>query len=193
MDKIAMKKQILILSAVLALMLLLFYLFAWKPQMAKLDELGKHKIEEERKLQAAKNTLVALQEAKKNAANVEVELIKIANKMPVEPELPSLIVGIQNMANDAGVTLKSIRPGEPTSMGEFSEMKISANLYGSYSAIIDFLRRTEKASRAFKVDSISIRVAEYPDLDLNVAMSVFVMDNNQEIPAAPAQSVSVKK
>ena len=185
LDKLALKKQIIILVAIAALMFVLFYMFGWSPQVSKLDELSKKKTEQEQRLQAAKNTLLMLEEVKRNAADAEIEYIKLSNRMPSSPELPSLIVEIQNISNDAGVELVSLSPGEPSSTGEYNEMKISAVMNGSYVALIDFLRRVEKASRAFKVDNINIKVTQYPDLNMNTSISAFTMGEGTSTPPPP--------
>ena len=166
-------------------MFVLFYLFGWSPQVVKLDELAKKKVEQEQRLQAAKNTLSRLEEVKRNAANAEIEYIKLSNRMPSSPELPSLIVEIQNISNDAGVELVSLSPGEPSSVGEYNEMKISAVMNGSYVALIDLLRRVEKAPRAFKVDNINIKVTEYPDLNMSASISAFTMGEGTSTPPPP--------
>jgi len=175
------------LVVILILMLVLFYLFAWKPQVEKLDEIGKQRVEEEQKIQAAKNTLIRLEEVRKNVANAEVELIKLANKIPKDPELASLIVEVQNMATDAGIDLLSIKPSEPAPVGEFNEMKVNISGKGSYVAIIDFLRRTEKAHRALKVTNVDVRLneQEYPDLGLSLTMSAYTVGDGVQ-PAEPA-------
>lgn len=185
LDKLALKKQILILAAIAALMFVLFYMFGWSPQVSKLDELSKKKTEQEQRLQAAKNTLLMLEEVKRNAADAEIEYIKLSNRMPSSPELPSLIVEIQNISNDAGVELVSLSPGEPSSTGEYNEMKISAVMNGSYVALIDFLRRVEKAPRAFKVDNINIKITQYPDLNMTASISAFTMGEGTSTPPPP--------
>ena len=177
LDKLALKKQIIILVAIAALMFVLFYMFGWSPQVSKLDELSKKKTEQEQRLQAAKNTLLMLEEVKRNAADAEIEYIKLSNRMPSSPELPSLIVEIQNISNDAG--------------GEYNEMKISAVMNGSYVALIDFLRRVEKAPRAFKVDNINIKVTQYPDLNMNASISAFTMGEGTSTPPPPPPMKSV--
>ncbi|MBS3908293.1 MAG: type 4a pilus biogenesis protein PilO [Actinobacteria bacterium] len=194
LDKLALKKQIIILAAIVALMFVLFYMFGWSPQVSKLDQLSKEKTEQEQRLQAAKNTLSMLEEVKRNAANAEIEYIKMSNRMPSSPELPSLIVEMQNISNDAGVELVSISPGEPSSIGEYNEMKISAVVNGSYVALIDFLRRVEKAPRAFRVDNINIKTERYPDLNMTASICAFTVGEGISAPPPPppAQNAPVQ-
>ncbi|HCG99713.1 MAG TPA: hypothetical protein DE036_08010 [Actinobacteria bacterium] len=70
-------------------------------------------------------------------------------------------------------------------------MKISAVMNGSYVALIDFLRRVEKAPRAFKVDNINIKVTQYPDLNMNASISAFTMGEGTSTPPPPPPMKSV--
>jgi hypothetical protein len=106
--------------------------------------------------------------------------------MPADAQLPSLIVELQNIADDAGVELASIKPSEPKPLGDYSTIDFSMSITGSYVTIIDFLRRIEKAPRAMTVNSIDISVASYPDLVLNFTVSAFTMGTPGTSAAVPA-------
>lgn len=186
-------------------MLLLFFLLLWRPQMARLDELDKKIVQEEERYKVAKSTLERLKEVKKKAAAAEVELVKITKQMPPEPKLPEFIEEVQDMANDAGVEFIMIRPGKPekpekpgetNQVSEYNEMQIEASARGSYVAIIDFLRRIEKAPRALKVTKIEVKLSDkkpYPDLDLNMTVSAFTMEGSkQAVSPSQVKSASIK-
>jgi Tfp pilus assembly protein PilO len=184
MGKLNIKQQSMVLLVAFLLMVGLFYFFAWTPQLTLLDDIAQQSKAEEDKIQAAKAKLAMLSEVKKNAANAEVELIKIQNQMPSDSQLPSLVVEFQNMANDAGVNLVSIKPGNPKAMGEFSTIDTNLAVVGSYVSLIDYLRRIEKSPRAMTVSTIDIAVAEYPNLTLNLTTSAFTM-GAAGVPVAP--------
>ncbi len=188
-----MKQQVIILIAVFVLMVALFYVFAWSPQAAKLAELDQQRATEETKLDTAKSTLTMLVQVRKTASESEFELVKIRTKMPSEPELPTLLVSLQSIADDAGVALLSITPGEPASQGDFSEIAISTSVSGSYVSIIDFLKRLEKASRELRVNTVNVASGTtYPDLDVKLTMSAYTMNNEmQTVPAVPGQSAAI--
>lgn len=192
MNKLTTKQQIIALVAVLVLLLLAFYMLAWSPQKAALDDLYKQRAEAEKSLDAAKNTLIMMGQVKKNMAEAEVTLIKITNKIPAEPSLPALIVELQAIANDAGVDLQTLSPATPVSQGEYSEIQINASITGSYSALIDFLRRIENASRALKVSQIDVKVVSYPDLGLSLTVSAFAMGASDSSATPPSQTASAQ-
>jgi len=194
MNSMVIKRQIATLIAVLVLMVGAFFMLAWRPQTQKLADLESQWQEQSKRIATAKTTISMLDEKRRSAAKTEAELVGIKSKMPTEAELPVLIVEMQNIANDAGVSLLSIRPGGLTSQGEFGEMQIGISAEGSYVAIIDYLRRVEKASRALKVNSVDIKVKEYPDLSLNLSVSAFTMGGSGESSdKPPAQSAAAKQ
>jgi len=195
MNKLAMKQQVIILVAVFVLIVALFYVFAWSPQVARLAELDQQRATEETKLETSKSMLAMLVQVRQNASESEFELVKIRTKMPSQPELLTLIVALQNIADDAGVDLQSITPGMPTSQGDYGEVAISASVSGSYVSIIDFLKRLEKASRELRVNTINVATGQnYPDLDVKLAMSAFTMnDTTQTAPAVPSQNAAVSQ
>jgi Tfp pilus assembly protein PilO len=187
-NKLNTKNQMIIIGAALVLMVVLFYFFAWTPQLTQLEDLDNQAKAEQGKIEAAKAKIAMLSEVKKNAANAEVELIKIQNKMPADAKLPSLVVELQNMANDAGVKLVSIKPSEPKAMGDYSSIDMNLSVVGSYVSLVDFLRRVEKSTRSMSVATIDISVAQYPDLALNLTATAFTMGvaGAPATPGAPA-------
>jgi len=193
MNSMVIKRQIATLIAVLILMVGAFFMLAWRPQTQKLADLESQWQEQSRRIETARTTISMLDEKRRSAAKTEAELVSIKSKMPTEAELPVLIVEMQNIANDAGVNLLSIRPGGLTSQDEFSEMQVGVSAEGSYVAIIDYLRRIEKANRALKVNSVDVKVKEYPDLSLSLSVSAFTMGGSGDSSnKPPAQSAAAK-
>ncbi|MEW5707110.1 MAG: type 4a pilus biogenesis protein PilO [Actinomycetota bacterium] len=162
--------------------------------MATLAGLESQWMAEEARFQQAKDSLVMLEEVRNNAAKTEAELASITSKMPSELELASLITELQNIANDAGVNLISIKPSATTPKDGFTELNVNISAVGSYVSLIDFIKRIENAQRQLKVDTIDIRVSQYPDLSLNLMLSAFTIDETgKAAPPLPVQSASANK
>ncbi len=190
MDKIVAKKQILILVGILVLMLVAFFMLVWKPQSERIADLGNRRTAEEAKVQTAKTTLAMLEEKKKSAASVEADLVRIKKQMPTDAELPDLINQLQDIADDAGVGLVSIKPGTLAAKGDFSELQVNLTVEGSYVSLIDFLRRVETAQRMFKTSTIDLKVKQYPDLTMSTALSAFVMGSGESSATVPAKAAT---
>lgn len=190
MDKIVAKKQILILVGILVLMLVAFFMLVWKPQSERIADLENQRTAEETKLQTAKTTLAMLEEKKRSAASVEADLVKIKKQIPTEADLPDIVDQLQDIANDAGVGLVSIKPGTLAAKGDFSELQVNIIIEGSYVSLIDFLRRVETAQRTFKTSTIDLKVKQYPDLTMNAALSAFVMGSGESSTTVPAKTAT---
>lgn len=117
----------------------------------------------EMELSTAKTLLARRQEAKAQAVLTEVDLMRIANQVPDSPQLPSLIVELQSVANDSGVTLVSISVGgvEVLEVGAdgvvpmYDRLPITIEYTGAWTELIDFNRRISRLQRGVRVRSTS--------------------------------------
>lgn len=115
----------------------------------------------EMELSTAKTLLARRQEAKAQAVLTEVDLMRIANQVPDSPQLPSLIVELQSVANDSGVTLVSISVGgvEVLEVGAdgvvpmYNRLPITIEYTGAWTELIDFNRRISRLQRGVRVRS----------------------------------------
>jgi Tfp pilus assembly protein PilO len=115
----------------------------------------------EMELSTAKTLLARRQEAKAQAVLTEADLMRIANQVPDSPQLPSLIVELQSVANDSGVTLVSISVGgvEVLEVGAdgvvpmYNRLPITIEYTGAWTELIDFNRRISRLQRGVRVRS----------------------------------------
>lgn len=116
-------------------------------------------IETEKANLASAQALVARrQSAKAQSAANEVELMRIANQVPDSPQLPSVIIEIQDLANAAGVELMQLQVGdvEPApplqdgTVPAYSRLQITVTFDGSWVEVIDFTRRVNKLDRGIR-------------------------------------------
>jgi type IV pilus assembly protein PilO len=175
MKKFTFKQQLVILIFFLVLTLVLFFVFGWRPQVKRLAEINKEKIEQEKKLKEARLTVARLKQAEKEASQMQVELIKLSNKMPPEPDIPTLIVELQDIANDSGVDIKSFNPTEPKMNGDYGELNLNLSAQGTFMEITNFIYHLESAIRAYKINSLSIAPADYPELRFDLQATTYIL------------------
>jgi hypothetical protein len=124
--KLTSKQKMLAVIALIVVVILAAVLLVVVPKFGELAQLDAD-------LQAAADqvtqtqTLVAqLEQAKSNASLTQAELLALANQMPENPELPSVLIELQDVSNSAGVRFERITPGEavgdPT--GRFKEIAL---------------------------------------------------------------------
>jgi type IV pilus assembly protein PilO len=147
---------------------------------------------------AQTQTLLAqLQQAKANAAITQAGLLQLANQFPENPELPSLIIELQDVSNSAGTRFNSVSPQEPiVPPGQaFTELPISIQLRGQWSDILDYMRRVNRMTRAIRITDVALAPSETstsptdttePPLTADLQIRAYVMPANAAAPASPA-------
>ena len=157
MKMTSIQKMILTVAA-FVLVAALVIVFVILPQFGQLDTLSQQRATAESQRQQALAVLAQLEDAKTRSAITEAKLLKIGTQMPDSPQLPTLIIEMQDIANDAGVTVTSFSPAQPTpaSGGQFTEVAISTQMNGDWDDILDYLHRLDRSTRLLRVTNVSI-------------------------------------
>ncbi len=95
---------------------------------------------------------------RRNAPELERQLLEYSKRIPEEPEIPTLVVQIEEVARASGVTQLSIVPGTPGSPpggGNFSVLPITMTFEGTYEELQDFLRRTDNLARLVTINDVT--------------------------------------
>jgi type IV pilus assembly protein PilO len=191
--KLTSKQKMLAVIALIVVVILAAVLLVVVPKFGELAQLDAD-------LQAAADqvtqtqTLVAqLEQAKSNASLTQAELLALANQMPENPELPSVLIELQDVSNSAGVRFERITPGEavgdPT--GRFKEIALSVEVSGKWADVLDYVRRINSMTRAIRMTDValapiapSVETTEVvePDVRGTLSMRAYVMIP----PVAPA-------
>lgn len=185
---------VLIAAAAIAAVVLLIV-----PQFRRLSELDAERIAAEELVSQTQTRIAQLRDLAANASVTQAELLRLATEFPDNPELPSLIIELQDAANDAGITFNQFSPGQPTAPAgaEYTEIPITASVQGTWSDVLDYLRRLNTMSRAIRVSDVSMSPIAPPatttstrDEDTKVllalTMRAYVMGVNGVPPAATA-------
>ena len=103
------------------------------------------------------NALLSQRQAAKDAAAVtQAKLLRLANQIPDNPELPSLIIELQDTANEAGVEFMRMQPGNPVAKAGYSAIQMDLNLTGRWADNVEFMRRLRDLDRQVRVVNVSI-------------------------------------
>ena len=198
--------QMMIAAGVLALVVAgaaIFLLVV--PQVAQLGDLETRRVAAEQTMSQTKTTLVQLEQVKRGASETQAQLIKISNQVPDSPELPTLVLELQNAADSAGLDFQSIKPTEPADIlgASYREISIQLKLEGRWADILDFLQRTHRMTRGVRMVSVELVPAPpvagstpatpTPDtpigLTTNLTMKVYVMALSSTAATAVAPAV----
>lgn len=171
------------------------------PKFTELSQLDAEQTAALQELQATEAQLARLQEAKANSAVTQSELLRLANEFPENPELPSLIIELQDTANASGLEFMRISPAEPIAPpgAQYTELPITVQVQGYWADVVDYMRRLNLLSRAVRMTDVALSPIVAPavgqttedenglKLNLDLTLRAYVMGVNGNPPAsAPA-------
>lgn len=194
MGRLSPQNQLYIAIAIIAVLTLAAVFFGILPLFQEASTLDSQIAAERTSLADAQALLARRQSAKAQSATSEAELMRIANQIPDSPQLPSVIVELQDVANAAGVELQSIAPsdlapGQAAVEGgvpEYSVVPVNLVLRGDWADLIDYFHRIDRLNRGVRVVSTTftyVPETEATDteptvpayVEANVLLQVYVM------------------
>lgn len=157
-------RNMLILGSLgIVLVVVAFYFLLLSPLLARLDEQAQAREDKEAQLAQLQQEVNELEEVRRNSPEIERQLLELNKRVPTQPEVPTLVVQIEEIADAAGVTQVSIQPGTPgppQGGGEFSVQPITMSFEGTYDQLQEFLLRTRNLARLVTVNSVAYEEAE---------------------------------
>lgn len=167
------------------------------PKLGELSAMDAELQAAQDQVQQTQTLLAQLQQAKANASVTQAELLRLANQFPDNPELPSLIIELQDVANASGVRFSSITPNEPpapTPGMAFNEVPLALVLEGKWVDVLDYMRRVNKLTRAIRVTDVALTppssqtetIPVEPTIRCELQMRAYVIIASASASAAPA-------
>jgi Tfp pilus assembly protein PilO len=152
-------------------------------------------------LLAAQTLLNRRQSAKAQSAANEVELMALANRIPESPQLPSVIIELQDVANASGLSFEQISVGdllpgraEEGQEPRYSAVPITIILHGRWADITDYFHRIDRLDRGVRVVNSTFQYVAPTDEDpsyvqASAAIEVYVINPDAPEPEpTPAPS-----
>jgi Tfp pilus assembly protein PilO len=106
----------------------------------------------------AKSLLAQRQAIKDRSAQTDATWLTLANQAPDNPDLPALIIELQDAAFDSGVQLVAVAPNKPMSKGDYVSVPVQIEVLGTWADTVDYLQRISKLSRAIRIFSSTTKV-----------------------------------
>lgn len=185
----------LILAAVgVFVVCLLLYFFFVSPQRKELAQVRADVESARITTTQLEIELQRLQELQANAPELQAELAKFREFVPLRPELANFIFQVQDAANAAGLDFVDITPELPKAPPEgaaLAEVRSTIGAAGGYFSLQDFLRRLYNLDRALRVDNFAIAVQSTEfGVRLTMTSAIRVFFELPEV-AAPATTTPV--
>jgi Tfp pilus assembly protein PilO len=139
--------------------------------------------------------------AAKSAPKVHVaSLYQLAKAMPSQVDMPDVLLALDQIAQDTGLTFERIAPGPAVNLSGYQAVPIELKFVGNFYNIADFIYRVrnlvrvrhgelDSTGRLFAIDQIQIGDEEFPIISVQLNLDAFVYGNAAP-PAAGATTSS---
>ena len=157
-------RNILILGIlILVVLTIAYYFLLFSPlrqdYVAKYDE----RTRREAQKQQLEQTAAQLENIRRNADDIERQILELSKRIPEQAEIPTLVVQIEEVARAADVTQLRIEPGDPQAPpggGDFSRIPITMSFEGTYEQLQDFLLRIRNLARLVTINEVNYEPVE---------------------------------
>ena len=150
---------------------------------------------EQTRLAAAQAKLAQAEVTRAEGKKNQARLIELAKMVPASSQVPSLLVQIQDLADQSGIKFLSVTPGDPKESEGFQIIPLTLEFTGTYFDLSDFAYRAEQLvagpGRLLTVKSIQLQLGGTdtgtsgattakakgsPDLKISMTVYAFCMD-----------------
>ena len=177
-----MSSRNVVLLGVLGLVVLVvaFYFLLLGPLLENLDQQADARDQRQATLAELQAEVARLEEVRRNSPELQRQLLELNKRIPTQPEVETLVVQIEDIAQTAGVTQTQIVRGDPAPPGgggDFTVQPITMSFEGTYEELLEFLRLADDLVRLMAVNNVAYQVAEEgttaaPDVEQNLVVEI---------------------
>ena len=156
-----------------------FYFLLLSPLLGRLNEQAQAREAKQGQLEQAQQEVNELEEVRRNSPEIERQLLELSKRVPTQPQVPTLVVQVQEIADASGVTQLSVEPEDaaaPAGGGDYQVVPVTMQFNGTYDQMQDFLLRMRNLARLVTVTDVSY-------------CRVPVIDDEHSCPVQPADPV----
>lgn len=187
-----------IIGAALLLSVLILMLLV-RPAWSKLQELGQEIPVEQQKRDQAKQDLENLESAKSFFDDQTEQVDTINTALPIQPDVPSILLILEGLAVDSGVQLDGFTPQQIADQAGVAQqqqsaptgvdsLEITANFSGRYPQLITFLYSLERSLRIVDVKAINVNAIEGDSEDSVITGNISFLAYYKTVEGGPKPS-----
>jgi len=135
-----------------------FYFLLLSPLLGRLNEQSQAREDKQAQLEQLQQEVNELEEVKRNSPEIERQLLELSKRVPTQPQIPTFVVQVQEIADASGVTQLSVDPEPPTAPaggGDYQVVPVTMQFNGTYDEMQDFLLRTRNLARLVTVTDVT--------------------------------------
>ncbi len=172
--KLSPRNKLILVAAIFVLMIVVAVVVLIVPKVTQMSQLDEDVKAAENKQSMAQSLLDRRRGVRDRAVQNDATLLQLATSLPDTPELPSLIIELQDRAYENGVFVRRLEPLPPIQAAgkPYVEMSLNLTLWGSWSDTVDYLQGLQKMSRLVRVNEMRVepiteqdRIDGEPSLD----------------------------
>jgi type IV pilus assembly protein PilO len=135
-----------------------FYFFLLSPLLQSLNEQAQAREDKQAQLEQVQQEVNELEEVRRNSPEIQRQLLELSKRVPTQPQIPTLVVQVQEIADASGVTQLSVDPEAPVAPaggGDYRVVPVTMQFNGTYDQMQDFLLKTRNLARLVTVTGLS--------------------------------------
>jgi type IV pilus assembly protein PilO len=152
-------RNILILGILgIVIIVIGFYFLLLSPLLQSLNEQAQAREDKQDQLEEVQQQVNELEEVRSKSPEIERQLLELSKRVPTQPQIPTLVVQVEEIADASGVTQLSVDPEPPTAPaggGDYQVVPVTMQFDGTYDQMQDFLLRTRNLTRLVTVTDLS--------------------------------------
>jgi type IV pilus assembly protein PilO len=151
-------RNILILGALgIVLLIIIYYFLLLSPLLQNLNDQAQAREDKQAQLEQVQQQVNELEEVRQQSPDIERQLLELSKRIPAQPQIPTFVVQVQEIAGASGVTQLSVDPESSTTPedgGEYRVVPVTMRFNGTYDEMQDFLLRTRNLARLVTVTNV---------------------------------------
>ncbi len=197
------KLRFIIGGVVLLVIIVVAWFLLLSPVRDEIASLEASIASEEDNLATARAKLAQAEVTKAEGKQNQARLLELAKMVPISSEVPSLLLQIQDLADQSGIEFISITPGQQTDAGGFKVLPLSLEFAGTFFDLSDFVYRAEQLvagpgrllalkqlNLSLRGDSAQIGDGGLTSPVLNVSMTLYAFESGGTVARAKAPATS---
>ena len=152
-------RNLLILGALgIVLLIIIYYFLLLSPLLQRLGEQAQARQSKRAQLEQVQQQVNQLEEVRRQSPDIERQLLELSKRIPAQPQIPTFVVQVQEIADASGVTQLSVDPEPSTAPeggGDYRVVPVTMQFKATYDEMQDFLLRTRDLARLVTVTNVS--------------------------------------
>lgn len=149
-------QRVLIVLIVMALLIAGFYFLFYQAQLEQHDSLIKKRDAARVKLEKNQKIADNLPVYRAEYEKMQAKLDEALGELPLQKEIPGLLISIGDMAKDKGLEILRFKPSAEVAKGFYAEVPVALKLAGSYHQVAAFFDAVSKMERIVNIQGLTL-------------------------------------